>query len=87
MAAIRYSKQREAIRMYLLSTKSHPTAEAVYNNIKNEHPRISLGTVYRNLNLLVEQGERCVWTVVTGWIILMVIQDPTIISLSVSVAV
>ena len=56
MAAIRYSKQREAIRMYLLSTKSHPTAEAVYNNIKNEHPRISLGTVYRNLNLLVEQG-------------------------------
>ena len=57
MAAIRYSKQREAIRMYLLSTKSHPTAEAVYNNIKNEHPRISLGTVYRNLNLLVEQGE------------------------------
>lgn len=34
MAAIRYSKQREAIRMYLLSTKSHPTAEAVYNNIK-----------------------------------------------------
>ncbi len=57
MAAIRYSKQREAIRMYLLSTKSHPTAEAVYKNIKNEHPRISLGTVYRNLNLLVEQGE------------------------------
>lgn len=57
MAAIRYSKQREAIRMYLLSTKSHPTAEVVYNNIKNEHPRISLGTVYRNLNLLVEQGE------------------------------
>ena len=40
MAAIRYSKQREAIRMYLLSTKSHPTAEAVYNNIKNEHPRL-----------------------------------------------
>lgn len=57
MAAIRYSKQREAIRTYLLSTKSHPTAETVYNNIKNEHPRISLGTVYRNLNLLVEQGE------------------------------
>ena len=42
MAAIRYSKQREAIRMYLLSTKSHPTAEAVYNNIKNEHPRTAI---------------------------------------------
>ncbi|MCI7062458.1 MAG: transcriptional repressor [Lachnospiraceae bacterium] len=57
MAAIRYSKQREAIRTYLLSTKSHPTAEAVYNNIKNVYPHISLGTVYRNLNLLVEQGD------------------------------
>lgn len=34
MAAMRYSKQREAIRTYLLSTKSHPTAEAVYYNIK-----------------------------------------------------
>ena len=85
MAAIRYSKQREAIRMYLLSTKSHPTAEAVYNNIKNEHPRISLGTVYRNLNLLEEQGEAL--TVVTGSIILMVIQDPTIISHVVGAAV
>ena len=57
MAAMRYSKQREAIRTYLLSTKSHPTAEAVYYNIKNEYPKISLGTVYRNLNLLVEQGQ------------------------------
>ena len=57
MAAIRYSKQREAIRTYLLSTKSHPTAEAVYNNIKNEYPRISLGTVYSNLKLVVERVE------------------------------
>ena len=57
MAAMRYSKQREAIRTYLLSTKSHPTAEVVYYNIKNEYPKISLGTVYRNLNLLVEQGQ------------------------------
>ena len=57
MAAMRYSKQREAIRTYLLSTKSHPTAEAVYYNIKNEYPKISLGTVYRNLTLLASEGE------------------------------
>lgn len=57
MAAIRYSKQREAIRNYLLSTKSHPTAEMVYEQIQKEYPNISLGTVYRNLNLLVKQGN------------------------------
>lgn len=57
MAAIRYSKQREAIKNYLLSTKSHPTAEAVYEHIQTDFPNISLGTVYRNLNFLVEHGE------------------------------
>lgn len=57
MAATRYSKQREAIKNYLLSTKSHPTAEAVYEQIQTEFPNISLGTVYRNLNFLVEHGE------------------------------
>lgn len=56
MAATRYSRQREAIHRYLLSTKTHPTAEMVYNQIQQEFPHISLGTVYRNLNLLVEQG-------------------------------
>lgn len=57
MAATRYSKQREAIRSYLLSTKKHPTAETVYENIRESYPNISLGTVYRNLNFLVEHGE------------------------------
>lgn len=57
MAATRYSKQREAIRTYLLSTKQHPTAEIVYENIQQSFPNISLGTVYRNLNFLVEHGD------------------------------
>lgn len=57
MPAIRHSKQREAIKNYLLSSKSHPTAETVYENIKEVFPNISLGTVYRNLNFLVEHGE------------------------------
>ena len=57
MAATRYSKQREAIRTYLLSTKQHPTAEVVYENIQQTFPNISLGTVYRNLNFLVEHGD------------------------------
>lgn len=57
MASIRYSRQREAIKNYLMSTTSHPTAETVYDNIRNIFPNISLGTVYRNLNFLVEHGE------------------------------
>lgn len=57
MAATRYSKQREAIQEYLLSTYSHPTAEEVYNHIRNLYPNVSLGTVYRNLNFLVEHNE------------------------------
>lgn len=57
MAGLKYSRQREAVLVYLRSTKSHPTAETIYTEIRNEFPKISLGTVYRNLNLLVEQGE------------------------------
>jgi len=57
MPAIRYSRQREAIKDYLLSVQTHPTAETVYENIREIFPKISLGTVYRNLNFLVEHGE------------------------------
>lgn len=57
MAGLKYSRQREAVLLYLRSTKLHPTAENIYTEIRKEFPKISLGTVYRNLNLLVEQGE------------------------------
>lgn len=57
MAVSKYSRQREAIKAYLTTTKEHPTADTVYMSIRETHPNISLGTVYRNLNLLAEQGE------------------------------
>ena len=57
MANLKYSRQREAIKDYLSSVTTHPTADTVYMHIKEEFPNISLGTVYRNLNLLVELGE------------------------------
>lgn len=57
MAALKYSRQREAIKQYLSSTKAHPTADSVYMHVKEEFPNISLGTVYRNLNLLADLGE------------------------------
>lgn len=57
MAITKYSRQREAIKEYLLQTKEHPTADTIYMSIRESYPNISLGTVYRNLNLLVEMGE------------------------------
>ncbi len=55
--ALKYSRQRESIKKYLANTKEHPTADMVYTNIRKQYPNISLGTVYRNLNLLVDQGD------------------------------
>ena len=57
MAALKYSRQRESIKHYLMTTKTHPTADEVYIHVKEEFPNISLGTVYRNLNLLTDIGE------------------------------
>lgn len=57
MAALKYSRQRESIKNYLLATKEHPTADMVYLHVRKEFPNISLGTVYRNLNLLTDIGE------------------------------
>ena len=52
-----YSRQRESIKEYLMSTKEHPTAEVIYQHVREDYPKISLGTVYRNLTLLAELGE------------------------------
>ena len=57
MANLKYSRQRASIKEYLANTTSHPTADTVYLHVREEFPRISLGTVYRNLNLLADMGE------------------------------
>lgn len=51
-----YSKKRQAIYDLMCSTKEHPSAEWVYNKLKSDYPDLSLGTVYRNMKLLEEQG-------------------------------
>lgn len=56
MTGKRYSKQRELIYQCLMQTHEHPTAEMLYNWLKPENPSLSLGTVYRNLNLLADEG-------------------------------
>lgn len=52
----RYSKQREAILLVLQNTKSHPTAAWIYDRLREQLPNVSLGTVYRNLRKLTEEG-------------------------------
>lgn len=52
----RNTRQRAVILDILQKSGSHPTAEAIYVEARKVLPNISLGTVYRNLNFLREQG-------------------------------
>ena len=52
----RHSRQRQAILEELRGLTSHPTAADLYQVVRARLPRISLGTVYRNLELLTETG-------------------------------
>ncbi len=52
-----FSSKREAIYKTIASTKSHPSAQWVYEQLKDEIPNLSLGTVYRNLALFKQQGK------------------------------
>lgn len=56
LSLIKHSRQRECIKEFLADRFDHPTAETIYLNVKKEFPNISLGTVYRNLSLLTNQG-------------------------------
>ena len=52
----RLSRQRETILAELRKVKTHPTADEVYVMVRKILPRISLGTVYRNLDFLSGRG-------------------------------
>jgi Fe2+ or Zn2+ uptake regulation protein len=53
----RNTKQRQAILDAIEGHGGHLTAEEVYKIVKRRQPRLSLGTVYRNLRVLAEQGS------------------------------
>ena len=53
----RNSKQKEVILKLVKGTTSHPTADDIYEQVRREIPHISLGTVYRNLRLLQQEGK------------------------------
>lgn len=52
----KHSKKRDAILQCICSTKSHPSAEWVYQQLKPQIPDLSLGTVYRNISMFKADG-------------------------------
>jgi Fe2+ or Zn2+ uptake regulation protein len=53
---VRNTKQRQAIFETIENHGGHLTADEIYRLVKRRFPRLSLGTVYRNLRVLVAQG-------------------------------
>ena len=54
---LKYSRQREAIKTFLVGRYDHPTAEDLYFSLKPKIPALSLATVYRNLSQLETDGK------------------------------
>ena len=51
------TKQRQLISEIVREAGNHPTAEQIYLEAKRRMPSIAMGTVYRNLGLMVDSGE------------------------------
>lgn len=54
---MRHSQQRDIILRVLRSSTAHPTAEQIYEAVRAILPNVSLGTVYRNIRQLSENGD------------------------------
>lgn len=54
--SLRMTKQRQIILDELRAVTSHPTADDMYDLVRRRLPKVSLGTVYRNLETLAESG-------------------------------
>jgi len=55
--ASRSTRQLEATYGVLARASDHPSAEAVFRRVRTSLPRVSRGTVYRNLGKLLEEGR------------------------------
>ena len=53
----RETRQRALIYALVASTDAHPTADWIYERARESMPRLSLGTVYRNLQVLAREGK------------------------------
>jgi Fur family transcriptional regulator, ferric uptake regulator len=54
---LRNTKQRQIVLETVLEHCDHPTADQIYFYVRKKDEKISRGTVYRNLNILSEEGE------------------------------
>lgn len=54
--SLRMTKQRQVILEELRAVTSHPTADEMYDMVRRRLPNVSLGTVYRNLEMLADSG-------------------------------
>lgn len=53
---IRMTNQRYAILEYLLLKGNHPTANEIYEYLKNDFPNMSVATIYNNINFFKKAG-------------------------------
>ena len=54
---LRMTRQRKVILEELRKVNTHPSADELYEMVRKRLPRVSLGTVYRNLEILSESGN------------------------------
>ncbi len=57
MAAVRRSRRRDVMLELIRSTDCHPSADWLYQQLRDQFPDVSLGTIYRNLGQLMEEGS------------------------------
>lgn len=55
--SVKQTKQKQIILDAVQDLKKHPTADEIYLHLKKDYPRLSLATVYRNLNIYAEEGK------------------------------
>ena len=54
--SVRITETRRAVLSYLVKSQEHPSADAIYQDLKPAFPNMSLATVYNNLKVLIEEG-------------------------------
>lgn len=54
---MKHTKQKEIILDAVFELDHHPTADEIYLHLKKDYPRLSLATVYRNLNMYAQDGK------------------------------
>ncbi len=57
MKQLRNTRQRQMILDTVRTHLDHPSADEIYLEVREKEPKISRGTVYRNLKILAEHGE------------------------------